>query len=349
MTKCLIQDFTHIKNNPSIDWEKINNTSFLITGSTGLVGSLVVKALLNCRENITVYALVRNIKKAESIFAEEINNPRLKFIIADVTEPVEIRGSIDYIIHGASVTASKYMVSNPVETLMTSIKGTTNILEFAKFHNVKSIVYISSMEAYGVTDSEKDFITEKDLGYIDILNPRSSYSEGKRICECICAAYSSQHNIPVKIARLAQTFGAGVLESDTRVFAQFAKSAINGENIVLRTAGESFGNYCYTADAISALLCLLTRGENGQAYTVVNEETTMRIKDMASLVAKEISNGKSQVVFDIPENSAALGYAPDSTMRLTSKKLRELGWSPSYGLKEMYQRMIADWQENSMN
>ena len=349
MTECLIQDFTYIKNNPSIDWEKLNNASFLITGSTGLVGSMTVKALLNCRENTTVYALVRNIKKAEAIFAEEINDPRLKFVIADVTEPFEIKGGIDYIIHGASVTTSKYMVSNPVETLMTAIKGTTNILELAKCHNVKSIVYISSMEAYGVTDSKKDLITEKDLGYIDILNPRSSYSEGKRICECICAAYASQHNIPVRIARLAQTFGAGVPKSDTRVFAQFAKSAIKGENIILHTKGESFGNYCYTADVISALLCLLTRGEIGQAYTVVNEETTMKIKDMANLVANEISNGKSQVVFDIPENSAVLGYAPDNTMHLTAQKLKNLGWSPSFGLKEMYQRMIADWQQKSMN
>ena len=349
MTECLIQDFTGIKNNPAIDWEKLDGASILITGATGLVGSMAVKALLNCSENIIVYALVRNINKAEAIFAEEVNNPRLKFVIRDVTVPAEISDSIDYIIHGASVTASKYMVSNPVETLMTAIKGTTNILELAKSHNVKSMVYISSMEAYGVTDSKKDIITEKDLGYIDILNPRSSYSEGKRICECICAAYASQYNIPVRIARLAQTFGAGVPKSDTRVFAQFAKSAIKGENIILHTKGESFGNYCYTADVISALLCLLTRGEIGQAYTVVNEETTMKIKDMANLVANEISNGKSQVVFDIPENSAVLGYAPDNTMHLTAQKLKNLGWSPSFGLKEMYQRMIADWQQKSMN
>ena len=124
---------------------------------------------------------------------------------------------------------------------MIAIKGTTNVLEFAKAKNVRSMVYISSMEAFGITDPKKNLINEKDLGYIDILNPRSSYSEGKRICECICAAYFSQYGIPVKIARLAQTFGAGVPDSDTRVFAQFAKSAINGEDIVLHTKGESVG------------------------------------------------------------------------------------------------------------
>ncbi len=345
MTSCLKQDFDLIKNSNFIEWNKLENSTFLITGATGLVGSMIVKALLKSNKSITVLALVRNIEKAKSTFAHELSNPQLKFLVADITQPFEIKEKIDYIIHGASITASKLMVSNPVETLMTAIKGTTNILEIAKLHNVKSAVYLSSMEAFGITDPKKSLIKESDLGYIDILNPRSSYSEGKRICECICAAFRSQHNVPVKIARLAQTFGAGVPESDTRVFAQFAKSAINGEDIVLRTKGEAFGNYCYTADVITALLCLLTKGENGQAYTVVNEETTMRIREMAQLVAKEISNGKCKVVFDIPENSSALGYAPDSTMHLSSEKLRTLGWKPNYNLKDMYQRMIADWQE----
>lgn len=345
MNSFLEQDYDLIKNSECIDWEKLENTSFLITGATGLVGSMVVKSLLKCHKNITVYAFVRSLEKAKSIFKEEIDNSQLKFVVGDITDSFEIENKIDYIIHGASVTASKYMVSNPVETLMIAIKGTTNVLEFAKAKNVRSMVYISSMEVFGITDPKKNLINEKDLGYIDILNPRSSYSEGKRICECICAAYFSQYGIPVKIARLAQTFGAGVPDSDTRVFAQFAKSAINGEDIVLHTKGESVGNYCYTADVVTALLCLLTRGESSEAYTVVNEETTMCIKDMAQLVATEISGGRSQVVFNIPESSASLGYAPDVTMHLSSEKLRNLGWKPTYGLRELYERMISDWQK----
>ena len=64
------------------------------------------------------------------------------------------------------------------------------------------------------------------------------------MCECLCSAYASEYQLPVKIARLAQTFGAGVNPSETRVFAQFARSLIHGEDIILHTEGKSYGNYC---------------------------------------------------------------------------------------------------------
>lgn len=88
------------------------------------------------------------------------------------------------------------------------------------------MVYVSSMEVYGIPDEKKEYITEKDLGYIELENVRSSYSEGKRICECLCNAYVAEFGLPVKSARLAQTFGAGVLQEDNRVYAQFARSAM---------------------------------------------------------------------------------------------------------------------------
>ncbi len=348
MTQWIKQDIRLIHDSPCVDWDSLRHGTVLVTGATGLIGSMVVRALLYHQEaDMTVLALVRNPEKAEAMFARERSNPRLKLVVGDVTQMPELPLPVDYIIHGASVTASRYMVSNPVETLKTAIAGTESILELARHGQVKGMVYLSSMEAYGITDPQKPYITEADLGYIDILNPRSSYSEGKRICECLCAAYAHQYQLPVKIARLAQTFGAGVPENDTRVFAQFAKSAMAGTDIVLRTPGTSFGNYCYTADVVTALLCLLTKGTPAEAYTVVNESTTMQIRDMAALVAREIGKGAVRVVFDIPENGAALGYAPDSTMHLSGKKLNALGWQATYGLKEMYQRMIGDWQEKS--
>lgn len=165
--------------------------------------------------------------------------------------------------------------------------------------------------------------------------------KGKRLAECLCMSYASQYRVPVKVARLAQTFGAGVLPGENRVFAQFLRSALKGEDIVLHTKGQSVGNYCYTADAIEAILLLLVMGENGEAYTVVNEETTTAIADMADLVARYFSNGKSKVVFDIPQNNS-FGYAPDTKMRLSSQKLRNLGWTPRVSLFEAYKRMISD-------
>ncbi|MBQ2919851.1 MAG: NAD-dependent epimerase/dehydratase family protein, partial [Oscillospiraceae bacterium] len=256
----------------------------------------------------------------------------------------EYDGDVDFILHTASVTASKSFVTEPVQTLMTAIDGTKNLLEFAREKQVQSMVYVSSMEAYGITDPALERVTEKDLGYIDILSVRSSYSEGKRICECLCAAYAAQYGVPVKIARLAQTFGAGVSRADGRVFAQFTKSCLEGRDIVLHTAGKSMGNYCYTADAVRGLLTIALRGENANAYTVVNPATSMQIRQVAQLVSDTLTKGQTKIIFDIPESSLTYGYAPDVTMRLSGDKLMQLGWHPEVDLPDMFRRLAASFQ-----
>ncbi len=320
-------------------WEKLAGKTVFITGATGLVGSLVVRALAAAPVPVDIVAQVRDLQKAQAIFGAL----PITYCVGDVTKPIVFDGSVDYLLHTASVTASKAFVTQPVQTLTTAIDGTRNLLEFAREKQVQSMVYVSSMEAFGITDPSLERVREHDLGYIDILSLRSSYSEGKRICECLCAAYQGQYGVPVKIARLAQTFGAGVSVTDGRVFAQFAKACMRGEPIVLHTAGRSMGNYCYTADAVLGLLTILLQGENANAYTVVNETTAMPIREVAKLVSDTLTAGKTPIVFDIPESSLTYGYAPDVTMRLSAEKLRALGWEAQVDLPEMFRRLSASF------
>lgn len=338
MQRDALQDDLQYIANYSLPYEQLKGKTVLVTGATGLIGTLLVRALLAIG-NIKVIALVRNSEKAKKNYGDVIGNS-LKLHIADIVDEIKIEGTVDYIFHCASITASKMMVEKPVETILISVEGTKNVLDFAREKNCASVVYISSMEVYGSFNESKE-VREENLGYIDNLKVRSDYPESKRLCENMCIAYYSEFGVPVKIARLAQTFGAGILPGENRVFAQFARSAMQGKDIVLHTKGQSEGNYCYTRDCITGLLTILLKGANAEVYNVSNPAAHVTIVEMANLVAEKIAGGKIKVVFNIPKDNT-FGYAADTKMKLNSDKLQALGWKPEVGLEEAYRRLISD-------
>lgn len=297
--------------------------------------------------HIRIFALVRNEEKAKKLYGNLLNRKELELVVSDIINISNFDFNVDYIIHCASVTASKIMIDKPVETINTAVLGTNNMLRLAASKKVKSFVYISSMEMYGTFEEENCVVSEEKLGYINPLKVRSNYPESKRMCENMCIAYLNEYNVPVKIARLAQTFGAGILPGENRVFAQFARSAIKGEDIILHTLGKSEGNYCYTRDMIKGVLTILLSGENGEAYNVSNPEAHITIYEMAKMVAEKIANNKIKVIFDIPENNK-FGYASDTKMLLNSDKLKALKWKPEVNLEEMYRRMILSMKSQEI-
>ena len=322
---------------------ELKGKKILVTGATGLVGSLLVRSLLKVKAE--VFVIIRNLEKAKTIYGDDLK--RIHVITGDITDTgweEEIATDIDYVFHCAAVTVSKIMVSKPVETIKTAIGGTDNLLKFSVDHHVKTFLYVSSMEVYG-TLPEGEIATEDKLGFIDIGKVRSDYPESKRMCENLCIAYGAEYGLDVRIARLAQTFGAGILPWEGRVFAQFAHSVIDGTDIVLHTKGLSEGNYCYSRDMVMGLFTILFKGQNGESYNVVNESTHTTIGDMAHMVADDVADGKIKVIFDIPESNK-FGYAADTHLKLSGKKLENLGWKPEVDLKEMYERMIGGMRES---
>ncbi len=339
----LQRDLENIAASEQIDWEKLRGKSVLITGATGLIGSLLSRGLICAGTKrglgLQVLALVRNREKAEALFKEYLEDG-LKIVTGDVTKPIHLEEPVDYIFHTASVTASKDFVDRPVETILTTLKGTENLLELAKEKKVCSMVYLSSMEAYGVVDAEHYNVKETDYGYIDPLQVRSSYSEGKRMAEGLCGAYAHEYHVPVKTARLAQTFGAGISKNENRVFAQFARSIMNGQDIVLHTDGSKAHCYCYTTDAVLGLLTVLLRGADGEAYNISNQGTFCTIREMAEMLIREHPGSGSKLVFDIPEDVNKFGYAPTSRMLVNSEKLNALGWNAKVDLPEMFELLM---------
>ncbi len=326
------------ENNIEELYEKLNGKTVLVTGATGLIGRKLCVTLSQC--GAKVMAAVRNLEKAQKCFDDTKN---IEIVVSDITNLEIADRQIDYIVHAAANTSSKAFVQDPVGVAMTSIHGTERILELARRCNVERIVYLSTMEVYGAPTTDEK-IDELHASNLDTMSPRSSYPESKRVCENLCASYYSQYGVPAIVLRLTQTFGPGVEYNDGRVFAEFARCAIEGRNIVLHTKGETKRNYLYIDDAVSAIIIAMLRGKAGEAYNVANEETYCSIYEMAKLVAEKCADGKIDVEIDEESNAQSFGYAPVLHMNLSTQKINELGWEPSVGLEEMFKRMI-EWMD----
>lgn len=312
----------------------LRGKKIFVTGATGLIGSMLLRTLhvanLQYGLELNLIGQIRSREKAEKV----LGGIKIDYVYSYDTD-------CDFIVHTVSPTTSKFFIEHPVETIKASVENTMAVLETARKCKA-SLVYLSSMEEYGVPYTPGEVMTEDKVGIIDHLNIRSSYSESKRLCECLCASYASEYAVDVKIARLAQVVGAGVPLTDNRMPIQFARAVVENKDIVLHTEGKSVSNFVYLTDAITGILTILQRGIAGQAYNICNDKETRSVREIAELVCHEVAGGKISVRIEKKEN---MGYAPEAKMYLNSSKLGTLGWNAKVNMQEAYQRLAEYLKE----
>lgn len=327
-------DIARVIDRTTINWADLQNQTILISGATGLIGNAIVQCLLRVQKqksidfNIVVW--VRNKEKAHRLFHDSV-----VYICGELNKPIIYERKVDYIIHCANPTSSKFFVNNPVETVTMAFKGTSNLLDFALKNKVKSFVFLSSMEIYGFP-AKGTKVTEVMSGEFDTQVIRNSYPLSKQICECLCFSYFHEYGVPTKVIRLTQTFGPGVSYNDERVFAEFARCVIEDRPIILKTKGETERCYLYISDAVSAIFTVMFKGKNGEAYSAANENSFCSILDMARIAASFGTRGVEIIEQDISK----YGYSSTVSMNLDTAKIRKLGWMPEVGLKESFAYMI---------
>ena len=345
------EDVEHIISE-DLPWDAFKGNTVLVTGANGMIPSYVVYTMLGLNDmrnmDIKVLALVRNESKARSIFGDLLERDDLKLVVHDVTAPFfnndrdcVIDGPIDYVFHGASPAKPQQHKSSPVDTLRANTYGTANLLELAVFKKAKDFVLFSSSEVYGTVKGIES-ISETDYGYLDPLNPRSCYPEGKRAAETICASYQAQYGIMCCIPRFAHIYGPGMSANDGRVQADFAADVYRGEDIVMKSDGSSQRAYTYVSDAVSGMFYALLKGSanDAQAYNIADSDNVISIRQLAEAFVACRKEKGLKLVIDIPENTKGL-YNPAGFIGLDNSKIKALGWSPRVGLAEGVSRMVG--------
>lgn len=338
MNKILNQDLEQIISE-KISWEKLKGKTVLITGASGMVGSYMLYVLIKLNDmygyGIKVIAMVRNPAK----LPEEVREREdVQIVIHDVTEKYESAEKLDYIVHAASPASPLIMQNQPVETIAANTLGAFNTLMLAKEHNAEGYLFISSREIYGQPYEGQEFFYEDTYGFVDQLNPRSCYSEGKKAAETMCASFKAEYGLNVKIARLAHTYGPGMSIYDGRVQADFLKNIVHNENIVLKSMGTAVRTYTYISDATEAMFRILLDSDD-IVYNIGNESCKVSIRELAEIMVDIYPERNLKLVFDIPEGGTK-GTAPYTLGILSSKKLRALGWDPKYSVKDGFARTL---------
>ncbi|MBR4403938.1 MAG: NAD-dependent epimerase/dehydratase family protein [Clostridiales bacterium] len=338
-----IEDIRYVSR-LDLPWEKLQDSSFLISGATGLVGSFLVDVLLekNISDglNCTVYALGRNEARLKARFSKYSDDDHLVFVQYDIQEPFvrEDLGKIDYVLHLASNTHPLLYSTDPIGTILTNMFGVKNMLDFAVQHQCRRFAFTSSNEIYGENKGDVELFDEDYCGYINCNTLRAGYPESKRCGESLCQAYMSQKGLDVVIPRITRTFGPTMSMSDTKAASQFIKKGVAGEDIILKSAGTQYFSYTYMADAVSGLLTVLLKGESGNAYNIADESCDIMLKDLAAVIA-DYSGRK--VVFEIPDAVEAAGYSKATKARLDGTKLKALGWQPRYDIASGIGRTLS--------
>lgn len=331
-----------------LPWDKLEKSSVMISGATGLVGSFLTDVLMyrnkNMGMNCTVYALGRNEIRAAERFAYGADSENYRFIPYDINVPLvrDDIGDVDYILHMASNTHPVAYATDPIGTITTNITGTQNMLEFAYAHNAVRCAFTSSNEIYGENRGDVEKFDEEYCGYIDCNTMRAGYPESKRCGEALCQAYIKQKGMDIVIPRLTRSYGPTLLKTDTKALSQFLHKAVAGEDIVLKSAGTQYYSYLYVADTVSGLLTVLLKGERGQAYNIADDASDIMLKDLAAIIAGFAGRN---VIFEIPDEVESAGYSKATKARLDSSKLAALGWNAKYDIRAGIERTICMLKE----
>lgn len=340
----IVYDDLQTVANAKLPWEMLKNKTIMITGAAGFIGYYLTMAMLIRNDlfgdNIKVLALVRSKKKAKERFAGADNREDLTLIVQDVCQKIETEEKADFVIHAASQASAYFFENDPVGTIDANLSGTYNVLQYAKECGSVSLV-VSSLKVYGAVHTGKNSISETDIGYIDQVNYKNCYAQGKRASETLCASFGKQYDMPVKIARPSYIYGPSSLNDD-RVWAQFIANVVRKENILLKSNGGALRSFCYVTDTATALLTILLKGESVYPYNISNPNSNVTIRNFARAAVNAFEDRGLKLSFANKKDEKEPQRSPmePTPEILENDRLTALGWTPQVSLTDGIRKAV---------
>jgi UDP-glucuronate decarboxylase len=299
----------------------------LVTGGAGFLGSHLCGLLLN--QNCEVLCVDNYFTGTRNNIERYLDHPDFEVMRHDITFPLYVE--VDEIFNLACPASPVHYQHDPVQTTKTSVMGAINMLGLAKRLRAR-ILQASTSEVYGDPDVHPQ--TEDYRGLVNVAGPRACYDEGKRCAETLFYDYHRQHKLPIRVARIFNTYGPRMHPQDGRVVSNFIVQALKGEPITIFGDGTQTRSFCYVDDLVEGLVRLMNANDVTGAVNLGNP-TELTIGDLAHRVVDLVGSKSKVELRPLPQDDPRQ-RCPDIT------RARELlKWQPRVGLEEGLKKTIS--------
>lgn len=309
----------------------------VVTGAAGFLGSHLVKELID-EGNLVVG--IDNLLTGKSKNMIDMNSEKFTFIGMDICSPKLLSHpllyGVDEIYHLASPASPRSYQAHPLKTVEVNTLGTKNMLELAMKNDAK-IVFTSTSEAYG--DPKITPQPETYRGNVNTWGPRACYDESKRLGEVYCYLYHALYDVKVKVARIFNTYSAGLANDDGRVISNFVTEALTGKDITVYGDGTQTRSFCYVTDTIHGLKLLMEKEDATGEIINIGNPAEITILNLAKKI-KHLTQSSSRIVYQpLPVD--------DPTIRKPNleKAKRLLNWEPIVSLDEGLKATIKAYKD----
>jgi UDP-glucuronate decarboxylase len=300
----------------------------LVTGGAGFIGSHLCRKLLE--QGNEVLCVDNFFTGNKNNILDLLGNKKFEFMRHDVTFPLYVE--VDQIYNLACPASPIHYQFDPVQTTKTSVHGAINMLGLAKRTKAR-ILQASTSEVYG--DPEVHPQVESYWGRVNPIGIRSCYDEGKRCAETLFFDYYRQHNLPIRVIRIFNTYGPNMHPHDGRVVSNFIVQALQNQDITIYGDGSQTRSFQYVDDLISGMIKMMNNENDFVGPVNIGNPIEFTIKELAEKVIALIPESKSKIIFkDLPQDDPKQ-RKPDITL---AKK--ELDWEPKVQLEEGLKKTI---------